>query len=112
MPTKNAINSDIPIEIADGGTDKVSFTAYAIITGGTTSTAALQSVASVGTDGQILTSNGAAALPTFQDNSATMNIVPTVTASAPTVDGECFYDTGSDTYVGQENGVDITFTTS
>jgi hypothetical protein len=43
-------------------------TAYAVICGGTTAqTTALQSIASVGTSGQILTSNGAAALPTFQD---------------------------------------------
>jgi hypothetical protein len=34
--------------------------------GGTTGTAALQSIASVGTSGQVLTSNGAGALPTFQ----------------------------------------------
>lgn len=52
--------------IAGGGTAATSFTAYAVLCGGTTSTGALQSVASVGTSGQILTSNGAGALPTFQ----------------------------------------------
>lgn len=50
-----------------GGTGGTSFTAYAVITGGTTSTGNLQSVASVGTAGQVLTSNGAGALPTFQN---------------------------------------------
>ena len=49
-----------------GGTGRSSHTAYAVICGGTTTTAAQQSIASVGTSGQILTSNGAAALPTFQ----------------------------------------------
>ena len=37
-----------------------------MLCGGTTSTAALQSIASIGTSGQVLTSNGAGALPTFQ----------------------------------------------
>ena len=37
-----------------------------MLCGGTTSTGAYQSVASVGTSGQVLTSNGASALPTFQ----------------------------------------------
>lgn len=54
------------IVVADGGTGRSSATAYAVICGGTTSTAAQQSVASVGTSGQVLTSNGAGALPTFQ----------------------------------------------
>jgi hypothetical protein len=52
--------------VAGGGTGDTSFTAYAVICGGTTSTGALQSIASVGTAGQVLTSNGAGALPTFQ----------------------------------------------
>jgi hypothetical protein len=51
---------------ADGGTGRSSHTAYAVICGGTTTTAAQQSIASVGTSGQVLTSNGAGALPTFQ----------------------------------------------
>ncbi len=50
-----------------GGTGVASFTAYAPIFGGTTSTAALQS-GTVGSAGQVLTSNGAGALATFQDN--------------------------------------------
>lgn len=47
------------------------FTAYAVITGGTTSGGSLQSIASVGTSGQVLTSNGAGALPTFQNAAIT-----------------------------------------
>lgn len=54
------------IAAADGGTGRSSHTAYAVICGGTTTTAAQQSIASVGTSGQVLTSNGAGALPTFQ----------------------------------------------
>ena len=57
--------TDVPV--TDGGTGKSSHTAYAVLCGGTTATAALQSIAALGTLGQVLTSNGAGALPTFQD---------------------------------------------
>jgi len=58
--------SGTALPVANGGTGDTSFTAYAVICGGTGSTTALQSIASVGTSGQVLTSNGAGALPTFQ----------------------------------------------
>ena len=67
MATKNSINSNDPIEVSSGGTGASTLTAYAVTCGGTTSTGAIQSIASVGTADQVLTSNGAAALPTFQD---------------------------------------------
>jgi len=51
---------------ANGGTGRATHTAYAVICGGTTTTAPQQSIASVGTASQVLTSNGAGALPTFQ----------------------------------------------
>jgi len=54
------------LAVASGGSGRASTTAYAVICGGTTSTGAEQSIASVGTTGQVLTSNGAGALPTFQ----------------------------------------------
>ena len=49
-----------------GGTGRTSHTAYAVLCGGTTTTSAQQSIAGVGTSGQVLTSNGASNLPTFQ----------------------------------------------
>lgn len=49
-----------------GGTGLTSATPYAVLCGGTTTTGALQYIASVGTAGQVLTSNGAGALPTMQ----------------------------------------------
>ncbi len=52
--------------VAGGGTGNTTFTAYSVICAGTTSTAALQNVSGVGTSGQVLTSNGASALPTWQ----------------------------------------------
>ncbi len=51
---------------AHGGTGRSSHTAYAVLCGGTTATAAQQSIASVGSANQVLTSNGASTLPTFQ----------------------------------------------
>lgn len=73
------------IPVSDGGTGVASFTAFAVVCGGTTSTGALQSIASVGTSGQVLTSNGAGALPTFQSNPAgagALAFIASVTASA------------------------------
>ena len=52
--------------VAGGGTGDTSFTPYSVICGGTTATGDLQNVSGLGTAGQILTSNGAAALPTWQ----------------------------------------------
>lgn len=60
------LTSNAAVTVAQGGTGDTSLTAYAVLCGGTTSTGAVQSVASVGTAGQVLTSNGAGALPTFQ----------------------------------------------
>jgi hypothetical protein len=54
------------VDVPHGGTGNTSLTAYAVLCGGTTSTSTVQSVASVGTSGQALISNGAGALPTFQ----------------------------------------------
>lgn len=54
------------LAVDNGGSGRTSHTAYAVICGGTTSTGAQQSIASVGTSGHVLTSNGASALPTFQ----------------------------------------------
>ena len=59
------------VDVAHGGTGAASATAYAVQCGGTTSTGAHQSVSGVGTSGQILTSNGASALPTWQSPAVT-----------------------------------------
>jgi hypothetical protein len=54
------------ITVTQGGTGLTTLTSYAIMAGGTTSTGNLQQVSGVGTTGQVLTSNGASALPTWQ----------------------------------------------
>ncbi len=55
-----------PLTVVQGGTGIASATDYAVLVGGTTSTNPFQSIASVGTSGQVLTSNGAGAKPSFQ----------------------------------------------
>jgi hypothetical protein len=54
------------LTVGNGGTGLSSLTAYALLAGGTTSTGATQQVSGLGTSGQVLTSNGASALPTWQ----------------------------------------------
>lgn len=54
------------LSVANGGTGVATTTAYALLAGGTTSTGPLQSLAGVGTSGQVLVSNGAGQLPTWQ----------------------------------------------
>lgn len=54
------------LNVNRGGTGDSSFVAYAPIVGGVTTTSGLQSVGSVGTSGQVLTSNGPGALPSFK----------------------------------------------
>jgi hypothetical protein len=71
--------------VTGGGTGLTSATAYAVLCGGTTSTGAFQSIASVGSSGNVLTSNGAGALPTFQapaGGSGALIFIASATASA------------------------------
>jgi hypothetical protein len=79
-----ATNTSNPVTVSQGGTGVSSATAYAVLCGGTTSTGALQSIAGVGSSGQVLTSNGAGALPTFQaaPSSGALTLVSTQTASS------------------------------
>lgn len=55
--------------VAGGGTGNTTFTAYSLITAGTTATGAFQNVVGVGSAGQVLTSAGASALPVWQNGS-------------------------------------------
>ena len=55
------------VVVSDGGTGRSTLTtAYGVLCAGTTATGNVQTLASLGTSGQVLTSNGAAALPSFQ----------------------------------------------
>jgi hypothetical protein len=76
-----AYKRNSPEPVVEGGTGIQTATAYSVLCGGTTGTAALQSVASLGTAGQLLTSNGTAALPTWQNNPGTLPTYQNVTTS-------------------------------
>jgi len=52
--------------VAGGGTGNTTFTAYSVICAGTTATGAFQNVSGLGTANQVLVSNGAGALPSWQ----------------------------------------------
>jgi len=96
MAKINAWGSDNPAEVDMGGTGVASTTAYAVQCGGTTATAPLQSIASVGTADQVLTSNGAGALPTFQDAGGGGNWVLIDEETASTSASVEFTDLSSD----------------
>jgi len=71
--------------VANGGTGNTTFTAYSVITAGTTATGAFQNVSGLGSSGNVLTSNGAGALPTWQAASGStpaITLISTKTASA------------------------------
>ena len=59
------------LPVAAGGTGLATTTAYSVVFTGTTATGNFQASAGPGTSGQVLTSNGAGALPTFQSPAAT-----------------------------------------
>ena len=81
LPLSTGVTGTLPV--ASGGTGSASATAYAVQCGGTTSTGAHQSVASLGTSGQVLTSSGAGALPTWTTiSSGGMTLLGTISATA------------------------------
>ncbi len=55
------------IDVENGGTGLTSYAPYSLITGGTATAGNLQQVTGTGTTGQILTSNGSGALPSWQN---------------------------------------------
>lgn len=81
--------------VVSGGTGNTSLTPYALLTGGITATGILQQVSGLGAAGQVLTSNGSGALPSWQD--ATGGGGGSVNVEVPT---------------GVVDGVNITFTVS
>jgi len=85
--TTGAVTLAGTLAVANGGTGAATATAYAVQCGGTTSTGAYQSVASVGTSGQILTSNGAAALPTFSEKIVQGTAVATTSGTSANFTG-------------------------
>lgn len=82
------------IGVGFGGTGATAFSPYAVICGGTLPTNPLQSVVSPGAIGEVLTSNGPSAFPTFQSvagggtiNSGNANELAWYAASGTTLSG-------------------------
>lgn len=73
-----------PVPVTEGGTGVATLTtAYAVVCAGTTATGPVQTIASVGSAGDVLTSNGAGALPSMQAApGGGWVLLGTVTASA------------------------------
>ncbi len=69
--------------VANGGTGNTTFTAYSVVCAGTTATGVFQNVSGVGTAGQVLTSNGAAALPTWQNGASILTITSVNNGASP-----------------------------
>lgn len=68
--TGKLIKQAATVTVAQGGTGLSTTTAYGLIAAGTTATGNFQQVSGTGTSGQLLTSNGAGALPTWQTPAA------------------------------------------
>ena len=88
------------LPVANGGTGVASTTAYAVLCGGTTTTGPFQAIASVGTAAQVLTSNGAGALPTFQTPAAGGTVIP---AGTVMIFGQTAAPTGFTKLTDQDN---------
>jgi hypothetical protein len=69
--------------VAGGGTGLATLTAYALLAGGTTSTGVLQQVG-IGAAGEVLTSNGAGALPSFQAAGTPSSQAPYINVTSAT----------------------------
>jgi len=91
------------LPVANGGTGTATQTAYSVLCGGTTSTGAYQSVASLGTAGQVLTSNGAGALPTW--TSASSGTVTSVSWTGGIVSVATSTTTPAFTIAGTSGGI-------
>src|ERR1700687_2604365 len=92
-----------PSGVSDGGTGASSFTPYAVLTGGTTSTGPIQSLVAPGAAGTVLTSNGAGALPTFQAGGGGGGITIGTTAITSGTDTRVLFDDGGK--VGESAGL-------
>lgn len=82
MDSAGQMGTQAQLTVSQGGTGASTFTAYAVLCGGTTATNPIQPIASVGSAGQVLTSNGAGTLPTFQASGAGGIVFSVITAAS------------------------------
>ena len=76
ITTTGTISLIVPVVVALGGTGNTSMTPFSVICGGTSGPGAFQSVAGVGSAGQVFTSNGAGLLPSWQTASSSGAVSP------------------------------------
>jgi hypothetical protein len=96
------------LAVDKGGTGRASAIPYSVICGGISTTGQHQSVADVGTSGQLLTSNGAGTLPTWEDAPtpiATLDDLTDVTITTPAEGDVLVYDDGTNQWVNEPAGV-------
>lgn len=84
-PSTNTLTASVvsPLNVINGGTGDVSFIPYSLVAGGITSQDALQSLASVGTSGQYLQSQGANNLPIWASPPGFTTTINTIIYSTP-----------------------------
>lgn len=93
--------SGTTITVAKGGTGNTTFTAYSVVCAGTTSTGTFQNVNGLGSSGDVLTSNGAAALPSWQpagSSSGSIFAYVAKTANYTTIITDCTVDCTANTF--------------
>ncbi len=95
MATNNCINTNFPVDVPNGGTTLASLSAYSVLCGGTTSTSSVQPVVGTGTTQQVLVSNGAGALPTFQNSAGGFTYTTVTTGTYSMVSGVVYITSGS-----------------
>lgn len=86
MVNDSTIGLTTPLTVPFGGTGNTTFTAYSVITAGTTATGAFQNVSGLGSSGNVLTSAGAGALPTWAAP-ATSGTVTSIATTSPITGG-------------------------
>ncbi len=96
-PTSGTLTNCTGLPVAGGGTGLASATAWCLLTGGTTSTGAFQSVP-IGTAGQFLMSQGASSLPIYKNASEQCSEV-TGTSQAAAVNTTYIANNGSQVVV-------------
>jgi len=98
--------------VPEGGTNQDTYVAFSPVAAGTTTTGAFQSVASLGSSGQVLTSTGVSSLATFQDApSGSSNVVYMPMASDPSspADGDVWFNTTENEFRGRVDGANFIF---
>lgn len=98
ITSTGTIALDVPVTVDHGGTGDTTISAYSVVCGGITDTDPLQTVATLGNSGDVLTSNGAGALPTFQ--------APVVGVTSAQVQADAF-NLGADTGIVDAYVVDL-----